>query len=96
MQTVDNMKYLGGLDAKNTSGGGFSLKFDGQKVELVKLCTGRYLYFPPSAAFLIFSMHFYVYQNQKKQANRKEKEEEEAWALSRFYPMIEVSAALRI
>lgn len=27
---------------------------------------------------------------QKKQAARKEKSDEEAWALSRFYPMVEV------
>ncbi|XP_020244221.1 SNARE-interacting protein KEULE-like isoform X1 [Asparagus officinalis] len=56
MNTVSNMKYLGGLDSKKASGGGFSLKFDGQK---------------------------------KKHAARKERSEEEEWALSRFYPMIE-------
>ncbi|KAJ6829043.1 SNARE-interacting protein KEULE [Iris pallida] len=54
---VNNMKYLGGLDTKKTSGGLFSLKFDVHK---------------------------------KKHAARKDrKSEEETWALSRFYPMIE-------
>nr|AQX44190.1 SNARE-interacting protein KEULE [Apostasia odorata] len=57
MNTVANLKFLGGLDTKKTSGGSFSLKFDAQK---------------------------------KKHAARKEREdEEEAWQLSRFYPMIE-------
>ncbi|PKA47665.1 Protein transport Sec1a [Apostasia shenzhenica] len=57
MNTVTNLKFLGGLDTKKTSGGSFSLKFDAQK---------------------------------KKHAARKEREdEEEAWQLSRFYPMIE-------
>ncbi|KAG0496023.1 hypothetical protein HPP92_000714 [Vanilla planifolia] len=31
MSTVTNLKYLGGLDTKKTSGGSFSLKFDAQK-----------------------------------------------------------------
>ena len=37
MNTVNNMKYLGGLDSKKATGRGFSLKFDGQKVKLMKL-----------------------------------------------------------
>lgn len=32
MNAVNNMRYLGGLDGKKTSGSGFSLKFDSQKV----------------------------------------------------------------
>ncbi|XP_072971201.1 SNARE-interacting protein KEULE-like [Typha angustifolia] len=57
MNAVNNMRYLGGLDGKKTSGSGFSLKFDSQK---------------------------------KKHAARKERNnEEETWALSRFYPIIE-------
>ncbi|KAG1360744.1 putative SNARE-interacting protein KEULE [Cocos nucifera] len=57
MNAVNNMKYLGGLATKKTSGGSkFSLKFDTQK---------------------------------KNNAARKERDEEETWALSRFYPIIE-------
>ncbi|XP_073103119.1 SNARE-interacting protein KEULE isoform X4 [Elaeis guineensis] len=57
MNAVNNMRYLGGLATKKTSGGSkFSLKFDTQK---------------------------------KNNAARKERDQEETWALSRFYPMIE-------
>lgn len=34
---VNNMRYLGGLDTKKTSGGGFSLKFDVRKVMMFVL-----------------------------------------------------------
>ncbi|XP_026660891.1 SNARE-interacting protein KEULE isoform X2 [Phoenix dactylifera] len=57
MNAVNNMRYLGGLATKKTSGGSnFSLKFDARK---------------------------------KNNAARKDRDEEETWALSRFYPMIE-------
>ncbi|XP_073027533.1 protein transport Sec1a-like [Primulina eburnea] len=57
MKAVKNMKLLEGTDAKKTSHGTFSLKFDSAK---------------------------------RKQAARKDRTgEDETWALSRFYPVIE-------
>lgn len=86
MNAVNNMRYLGGFATKKTSGGSkFSLKFDAQKVKFFKV--GKDLLPQFYATDFIQP---YVFMYQKNNAARKDRAEEETWALSRFYPMIEV------
>lgn len=86
MIAVNNMRCLC-ADTKKSSGGGFTLKFDVQKVKVIGSSLACMYTKFECQSLLICS-----YWKQKKHAHRKERTtEQSAWALSRFYPVLEVS-----
>lgn len=88
MIAVNNMRYLGGSDTKKASGSGFSLKFD---ISKVTACAPKFMIIDLSLRVISGNNFFQSIFCQKKHAARKERNSEETWQLSRFYPLIEVN-----
>lgn len=88
MQTVKNMKLLEPTQSKKTSRTGFSLKFDSAKVKFSTTLFAQKIHVSETYTLIFW---YFAHQNNKH-AEREDRtgDEEESWALSRFYPKLEV------